>query len=268
MDYFNFNAEWEGYSAYFSRMIQTLNSISSFLSDYNKQKDQLIKNMKISLNNIITEVKKPINTLYKLKYVSPFSKNLHKVILSLIEIITKETKENELLQHEITAPLNSFIKHLNNQNTLVFNEFKDSIDEIYKQKKKCDLSKNNYINSGNQITLLAEKINNILSDENENEIKELNISLSNWKAKFQKNYIEYKDIVNITNKLFKEKNKEYFVYLTKIKDVEESKELFMNFFFEKVDNYLKNKINNISKLKTCINSLYPKKKTVKRLKRT
>ena len=48
MDYFNFNAEWEGYSAYFSRTLQTLNNISSFLSEYNKQKDQLIKNMKIS----------------------------------------------------------------------------------------------------------------------------------------------------------------------------------------------------------------------------
>ena len=266
MDYFNFNAEWEGYSAYFSRTLQTLNNISSFLSEYNRQKDQLIKNMKISLNNIITEVKKPLNTLYKLKYISPFSKNLHKVIVSLIEIINKEAKENDLLQHEITAPLNSFIKHLNNQNNLVFNEFRDSIDEIYKQKKKCDLSKNNYINSGNQITLLAEKINNILSNENENEIKELNNNLSNWKAKFQKNYIEYKDTVNITNKLFKEKNKEYFSYLTKIKDVEESKELFMNFFFEKVDNYLKNKINNITKLESCINSLYPKKENGEKAK--
>ena len=267
MDYFNFTAEWEGYSAYFSRMIQTLNSISSFLSEYNKQKDQLIRNMKISLNNLITEVKKPINTLYKLKYISPFTKNLHKVILSLIEVITKETKENELLHHEITAPLNSFIKHLNNQNNLVFNEFKNSIDEVYKQKKKCDLSKNNYINSGNQITLLAEKINNVLSSENENEIKELNNNLIIWKTKFQKNYIEYKDTVNVTNKLFTEKNKEYFSYLTKIKDVEESKELFMNFFFEKVDNYLKNKMNNISKLEICINSLFPKKEKGEKAKK-
>ena len=257
MDYFNFIAEWEGYSAYFSRMIQTMYNINSFLADYNKMKDQLIKNMKISLNNLITEIKKPINTLYKLKYISPFAKNLHKVILLLKEILAKETKENDLLLNEIKAPLNSFIKHLNNQNNLVFSEFKNSIDEIYKQKKKCDLAKNNYINSGNQITLLAEKINNILSSENDTEIKDLNNNLANLKAKFQKNYIEYKDTVNITNKLFTEKNKEYFSYITKLKDIEESKESFMNFFFEKVDNYLKTKINNITKLENGINSVIP-----------
>ena len=257
MDYFNFVAEWEGYSAYFSRMIQTMYNINSFLADYNKMKEQLIKNMKISLNNLITEIKKPINTLYKLKYISPFAKNLHKVILLLKEILAKETKENDLLLNEIKAPLNSFIKHLNNQNNLVFSEFKNSIDEIYKQKKKCDLAKNNYINSGNQITLLAEKINNILSSENDTEIKDLNNNLANLKAKFQKNYIEYKDTVNITNKLFTEKNKEYFSYITKLKDIEESKESFMNFFFEKVDNYLKTKINNITKLENGINSVIP-----------
>ena len=199
MDYFNFIAEWEGYSAYFSRMIQTMYNINSFLADYNKMKDQLIKNMKISLNNLITEIKKPINTLYKLKYISPFAKNLHKVILLLKEILAKETKENDLLLNEIKAPLNSFIKHLNNQNNLVFSEFKNSIDEIYKQKKKCDLAKNNYINSGNQITLLAEKINNILSSENDTEIKDLNNNLANLKAKFQILLINYlrKKIRNI-----------------------------------------------------------------------
>ena len=266
MDYFNFTAEWEGYSAYFSKTIQILLNISSFISDYHKMKEQLIKNMKLVLNNLITEVKKPIISTYKLKYISPFEKNLVKIISFIKEILQKQTRENELLYNEITSPLNSFIKHINNQNNLLFNEFKNSIDEIYKHKKKCDTAKNNYINCGNQITLLAEKINNIISNENSNELKELNNNLSSLKNKFQKYYIEYKDTINITNKLYEAKNKEYFTYLTKLKDTEESKESFMTFFFEKIDNFIKNKIKIIDKFETQINSVIPNQENEKKIK--
>ena len=267
MDYFNFTAEWEGYSSYYSKIIQIMLNISSFITEYNKMKEQLIKNMKISLNNLLVEIKKPMGSLYKLKYISPFEKNLDKIILILKEILSKETKENELLQSEIIYPLNGFIKHLNNQNNLVFNEFKISIDEIYKQKKKCDLSKNNYINCGNQITLLSEKINNSLNDENKNEIKEWNNNLNVLKNKFQKYYIDYKDVINITNKLFNEKNKEYFLSIEKIKEIEKSKESFMNIFFEKIDNYLKNKLKIIDKFEIGINSLIPDLEKVKKKKK-
>ena len=267
MDYFNFTAEWEGYSSYYSKIIQIMLNISSFITEYNKMKEQLIKNMKISLNNLLVEIKKPMGSLYKLKYISPFEKNLDKIILILKEILSKETKENELLQSEIIYPLNGFIKHLNNQNNLVFNEFKISIDEIYKQKKKCDLSKNNYINCGNQITLLSEKINNSLNDENKNEIKEWNNNLNVLKNKFQKYYIDYKDVINITNKLFNEKNKEYFLSIEKIKEIERSKESFMNIFFEKIDNYLKNKLKIIDKFEIGINSLIPDLEKVKKKKK-
>ena len=266
MDYFNFTAEWEGYSAYFSKTIQILLNISSFISDYHKMKEQLVKNMKLVLNNLITEVKKPIISTYKLKYISPFEKNLVKIISFIKEILQKQTRENELLYNEITSPLNSFIKHINNQNNLLFNEFKNSIDEIYKHKKKCDTAKNNYINCGNQITLLAEKINNIISNENSNELKELNNNLSSLKNKFQKYYIEYKDTINITNKLYEVKNKEYFTYLTKLKDTEESKESFMTFFFEKIDNFIKNKIKIIDKFETQINSVIPNQENEKKIK--
>ena len=161
MDYFNFIAELEGYSSYFSRTIQILSNIISFVSDYNKMKEQFTKNMKTSLNNLISKNKIQINSIYKLNYTSPFEKNLVKIISFLKELILKETKQNELFQNEITSPLIGFIKHINNQNNLLCNEFRNSINEIYKQKKSCDLSKNNYINCGNQITLLTEKINNL-----------------------------------------------------------------------------------------------------------
>ena len=43
MDYFNFIAELEGYSSYFPRTIQILSNIISFVSDYNKMKEQFTK---------------------------------------------------------------------------------------------------------------------------------------------------------------------------------------------------------------------------------
>ena len=210
MDYFNFIAELEGYSSYFSRTIQILSNISSFVSDYNKMKEQFTKNMKTSLNNLISKNKIQINSIYKLNYTSPFEKNLVKIISFLKELILKETKQNELFQNEITSPLIGFIKHINNQNNLLCNEFRNSINEIYKQKKSCDLSKNNYINCGNQITLLTEKINNLSQNETDNEEKDLHVNLHTLKNKFQKYYNEYKENINITYKLFIEKNKEYF----------------------------------------------------------
>jgi len=61
-------------------------------------------------------------------------------------------------------------------------------------------------------------------------------------------------------------NKEYFTYLTKLKDTEESKESFMTFFFEKIDNFIKNKIKIIDKFETQINSVIPNQENEKKIK--
>ena len=270
MDYFNFIAELEGYSSYFTRTIQILSNLSSFLSDYNKLKEQFSKNMKILFNNLISKIKIQMNSIYKFNYLSPFEKNLAKIIPVLKELILKETKQNELFQDEITLPLISFIKHINIQNDLICNEFRNSINEIYKQKKSCDISKNNYINCGNQITLITEKINNLYnlsSNENNNEKIELYVDLNNSKEKFQKYYIDYKENINATNKLFMEKNKEYFSYITKLKNLEESKESYVNFFLEKIDNYLKDKIKVFTKLENNIKLTIPKQEMIEENKK-
>ena len=216
MDYFNLIAEFQGLSSYTNKTIQILLSVNTFLSEYSRMKDQLLKNMKFSLNNLISEINKPINSLYKLKYVSSLEKNIKIIIKFLEESFTKEIRENDILQSEIVTPLNSFIKHINSQNNLLFNEFNTCIDDIYKQKKKYDLSKDNYINCGKEITILAEKLNS-LGNDNNSEAKELTNTLSNLKTKFHKFYIEYKDNVNSTNKLYEEKNKEYFENMLKLK---------------------------------------------------
>ena len=133
MDYFNFIAECQGLSTYSAKTIQILTSVNSLISEYSRAKEQLLKNLKISLNNLILETDKPINSIYKLKYVSFFEKNLLKIINSFKEVLTKESRENDLLDSEICSPLNSFIKHINSQNNLIFNEFKILTDEIYKR---------------------------------------------------------------------------------------------------------------------------------------
>ena len=265
MDYFNLTAECQGLSSFSQKTIQVLTSIASLLSDFYVAKDQLLKNLKSSLINVISEINKPIESIYKLKYVSSFEKNTLKIIIYLNEVISKENRDNDLLNSEIVSPLNSFIKHMNSQNSLLFTEFKYLIDEIYKHKKKCDTSKDNYINCGKQITIMAEKLNSI-SNENSYDYKELNNSLSILKNKFEKYYIEYKDNVTNTNKLYEEKNKEYFAYILKIKDMEDSKETFMNFYFEKFDNYLKKRINFLNELEKIFNGIIPNEKNEKELK--
>ena len=265
MDYFNLSAECEGLSSFSLKTIQVLTSINSLLSEFYQTKDQLLKNLNISLNNVISEINKPLDSIYKLKYVSLFEKNTSKIIKFLKEVISKEIRDTDLLNSEIVSPLSSFIKHISSQNSLLFNEFKYLIDEIYKQKKKCDTSKDNYINCGKQITIMAEKLSS-LGNDNSYEVKELNNNLALFKTKFQKYYIEYKDNVANANKLYEEKNKEYFAYIVKIKELEDSKETFMNFYFEKFDNYLKKRINFMSELEKIFSGIIPTEKNEKEIK--
>jgi hypothetical protein len=72
--------------------------------------------------------------------------------------------------------------------------------------------------------------------------------------------------VTNTNKLYEEKNKEYFSYMLKLKETEDSKETFMNFYLEKFDNYLKNKLNNLTTFKTSFDEVIPKVENEKELK--
>jgi len=52
-----------------------------------------------------------------------------------------------------------------------------------------------------------------------------------------------------------------------MKDIEESKESYMNFFFEKIDNYLKDKIKIVTKLENDINTIIPKQEKTKEEKK-
>ena len=52
-----------------------------------------------------------------------------------------------------------------------------------------------------------------------------------------------------------------------MKDIEESKESYMNFFFEKIDNYLKDKIKISTKLENDISTIIPKQEKIKEEKK-
>ena len=64
-----------------------------------------------------------------------------------------------------------------------------------------------------------------------------------------------------------EKNKEYFSYITKLKNLEESKESYVNFFLEKIDNYLKDKIKVFTKLENNIKLTIQKKEKIEENKK-
>ena len=63
MDYFNFIAECQGLSTYSAKTIQIIINVNSLISEYSHAKDQLLKNLKNSLNNLIVEIDKPINSI-------------------------------------------------------------------------------------------------------------------------------------------------------------------------------------------------------------
>ena len=111
-------------------------------------------------------------------------------------------------------------------------------------------AKNEYINSGKQVTIFEDKISqknksinssisisiNTISTETDTDEETLKM----LKTKFIQNEKKYREIIEDTNMLYIAKNEEYFKIMSKFIENEESKANFFKICVEKYNYYLKN----------------------------
>lgn len=261
MDYFNFNAEYEGLLAYTEKSSKILSYLRELLNNYIKMKEQTLNTIKKSFDYLLVEVNKPIKSSYEIKYLSGAQKAMREFINILNVSLANEINQNNKLQTDIIQQINDYIKFIGNKNNVVLTDFKKLIDKVYYQKKDYENSKNEYLNYGKQLTFLEDKlsqklntsINNSINNsinssmnislsttESDLEEVQLNEKLKQLKKNFKQSENNYKEIIQDTNNLYIAKNEEYFKILKKFIENEESKDNFFKIYFEKYTYHLKN----------------------------
>ena len=124
MDYFNFQIEYDKLFDYTKEGINSLINFSNFLKTYIKYSEQLYSNTIKIVNNIISEMAKNEEenettlSIHFFYFYNSFSEYLKSINI-----------KNNKLEYDILNPLNEFISHIKTQNSLVFSEFKDLINE-------------------------------------------------------------------------------------------------------------------------------------------
>ena len=251
MDYFNFQIEYDKLFDYTKEGINSLINFSNFLKTYIKYSEQLYSNTIKIVNNIISEM---VNNNEENE--STLSIHFFEFYNSFSEYLKSINIKNNKLEYDILNPLNEFISHIKTQNSLVFSEFNNLINETYNQKKKYEQCKNNYIESSKIVTenekliikKVEEKEKNLSNEKDisiaEKEISDLTFNLLKLKENTLNDNEKYKIEFEKTNKLFEEKNKLYFPIFLKIKEIEESKETLIKFSFEKINHIFKSRLNS------------------------
>ena len=248
MDYFNFQAEFEGLLAYTEKTSKILTYLKDLLNNYIKMKEQTLNSIKKSFDILLVEVNKPIKSSYEIKFVSGAQKTIKEFINILNVSLANEINQNNKLQTDIIQQINDYIKFISNKNYSVLNDFKKLINKVYSQKMYYEETKNEYINSGKQVTIFEDKISqknksinssisiNTISTETDTDEETLKM----LKTKFIQNEKKYKEIIEDTNMLYIAKNEEYFKIMSKFIENEESKANFFKICVEKYNYYLKN----------------------------
>ena len=247
MDYFNLKAEFEGLLAYTDKSTKILAYLKDLLTNYIKMKEQTLNNIKKSFDILLVEVNRPIKTSYEIKFLSSAQKNVREFINILNVSLANEINQNNKLQTDIIQQVNDYIKFISNKNYAVLNDFKKVINKVYSQKSYYEESKNEYINSGKQVTIFEDK----MSQKKKNIDSSISMSISTsanslsteidpdeetlkmLKTKFIQSEKNYKEILEDTNTLYTAKNEEYFQIIQKFVENEESKENFFKIYKEK-----------------------------------
>ena len=240
MDYYNLQSEYDEIFKYSKIGINTLNDFLLFLKTYVKYSEQLYSNTKKTITNIISGMLKISENNQSSLTIRCFE-----FYNSFLEYLNSINKQNNKIEYDILNPLNEYISHIKTQNSLIFTEFKDIINETYKQKKNYEQSKHNYIESSRKATEQENLIIKKIDEKEKNLVKEKDVTEANNKLLKLKEIAlsdneKYKIEYEKSNKKNEETNKLYFPLSSKIKEIENSKSSMTKFYFEQMNDIFKN----------------------------
>ena len=247
MDYYNLQNEYDNIFKYSKTGMNTLNDLLSFLKTYVKYSEQLYSNTKKTVTNIISD-------MLKISENNQSSLTIHcfEFYNSFLEYLKVMNNQTNKIEYDIINPLNEFISHIKTQNSLIFSEFKDLINETYKQKKNYEQSKHNYIESSKKATEQENLIVKKIEEKEKNLAKEKDVTEANNKLLKLKEIAlsdneKYKIECEKLNKMNEEKNNLYFPISSKIKEIESSKSTMTKYYFELMNDIFKNNLKSSQK---------------------
>ena len=238
MDFLSLSNEYESYREYIENINNSMNYISMFFANFQKNLNDYAINTQKNLNALFTNLIKFDNKSTHIKKFFALCRLFEKHLLKLTSISKK-------IFTELVQPTNDFSKYLSNDNNIQLNELKKIITETSAEKKKYDYIKHGYLTAcrtaADQEKVLLKEMDN----KNEANISNQNNILTQLRINSQLQCEKYKEEYQIINKLYELNNKKYFPIINNLRDNEEKRINFLYFNLEKFISYLNEKKNSL-----------------------
>jgi len=241
MDFLSIKSEYESYKAHIDNTENTMRCISTFFINSQKNLNDYAESTKDNLNKLFHNLLNCDNRSTHIKKFFEFCRVFEKHIMKLTNIAKK-------IQSELILPTNDFTKYIMNSNNTQLIELKKIFDDISNQKRKYDLTKNNYFNICKRAERQEKVLLNEMNKKNSTNISinEQNEILAKLKMESGLEYQKYKDEHKITSDLFSKMNVKYFNIINILRDNEEKRINYISFHLEKYISLIEEQKNSLN----------------------
>ena len=241
MDFLSIKSEYESYKAHIDNTENTMRCISTFFINSQKNLNDYAESTKDNLNKLFHNLLNCDNRSTHIKKFFEFCRIFEKHIMKLTNIAKK-------IQSELILPTNDFTKYIMNSNNTQLIELKKIFDDISNQKRKYDLTKNNYFNICKRAERQEKVLLNEMNKKNSTNISinEQNEILAKLKMESGLEYQKYKDEHKITSDLFSKMNVKYFNIINILRDNEEKRINYISFHLEKYISLIEEQKNSLN----------------------
>ena len=241
MDFLSIKSEYESYKVHIDNTENTMRCISTFFINSQKNLNDYAESTKDNLNKLFHNLLNCDNRSTHIKKFFEFCRVFEKHIMKLTNIAKK-------IQSELILPTNDFTKYIMNSNNTQLIELKKIFDDISNQKRKYDLTKNNYFNICKRAERQEKVLLNEMNKKNSTNISinEQNEILAKLKMESGLEYQKYKDEHKITSDLFSKMNVKYFNIINILRDNEEKRINYISFHLEKYISLIEEQKNSLN----------------------
>ena len=241
MDFLSIKSEYESYKSHIENTENTMRCISTFFINSQKNLNDYAESTKDNLNKLFHNLLNCDNRSTHIKKFFEFCRVFEKHIMKLTNIAKK-------IQSELILPTNDFTKYIMNSNNTQLIELKKIFDDISNQKRKYDLTKNNYFNICKRAERQEKVLLNEMNKKNSTNISinEQNEILAKLKMESGLEYQKYKDEHKITSDLFSKMNVKYFNIINILRDNEEKRINYISFHLEKYISLIEEQKNSLN----------------------
>ena len=241
MDFLSLTNEYESYREHIENSNNSMNDISQFFSNFQKNLNEYATNTQKNVNILFSNLIKFDNKSTYIKKFFAICRLFEKHLLKLASISKK-------IFNELVQPTTDFSKYLVNDNNIQLNELRKIINETSFAKKKYEIIKRDYLvecrTAAEQEKVLLKEMDN--NNKNESNINNQNNILTQLRINAQELCEKYKEEYKKLNELYELNNKKYFPIINNLRDNEEKRINFLFNNLEKFISFLNEKKNSLN----------------------